>query len=51
MLPATVLRKMIVGRLPVKLMDSRIADSIDFMVERVSIIQFYATIWTRGKVP
>ena len=37
MLPATVLRKMIVGRLPVKLMDSRIADSIDFMVERVSI--------------
>ncbi|ROT73278.1 putative maspardin isoform X2, partial [Penaeus vannamei] len=35
MLPATLLKKMIIGRFPRKLMDSQIADSIDFMVERL----------------
>lgn len=36
-LPATLLKKMIIGRFPRKLMDSYIADSIDFMVERVRV--------------
>lgn len=35
MLPATLLKKMIIGRFPRKLMDSQIAESIDFMVERL----------------
>ncbi|CAL4082689.1 unnamed protein product [Meganyctiphanes norvegica] len=35
MLPATLLKKMIIGRFPKKLMDAQIADSIDFMVERL----------------
>ena len=39
MLPATLLKKMIIGRFPRKLMDSQIADSIDFMVERVRIVK------------
>ncbi|XP_045616719.1 maspardin isoform X2 [Procambarus clarkii] len=38
MLPATLLKKMIIGRFPRKLMDSHIADSIDFMVERLDSI-------------
>ncbi|KAK7063115.1 Maspardin [Halocaridina rubra] len=35
MLPATLLKKIIIGRFPRKLMDAHIADSIDFMVERL----------------
>ncbi|KAK4306618.1 hypothetical protein Pmani_021569 [Petrolisthes manimaculis] len=35
MMPGTLLKKMIIGRFPRKLMDHNIADSIDFMVERL----------------
>ncbi|XP_050725928.1 maspardin-like isoform X2 [Eriocheir sinensis] len=38
MLPATLLKKMIIGRFPRKMMDSHIADSIDFMVERLECL-------------
>ncbi|XP_076046460.1 maspardin-like isoform X1 [Oratosquilla oratoria] len=35
MLPSTLLKKMIISRFPRKMMDADIADSIDFMVERL----------------
>ncbi|KAG7170665.1 Maspardin-like [Homarus americanus] len=38
MLPATLLKKIIIGRFPRKLMDSNIANSIDFMVERLETL-------------
>ncbi|MPC32293.1 Maspardin [Portunus trituberculatus] len=38
MLPSTLLKKMIIGRFPRKLMDPHIADSIDFMVERLECL-------------
>jgi hypothetical protein len=38
MLPSLVLKKMLMGNLTAFKVDSRIADSVDFMVERVSIL-------------
>lgn len=38
MLPAVVLKKMVMGNFEAKKTDADIADSIDFMVERVSVV-------------
>ena len=37
MLPSLVLKKMVMGNFNAFQVDNRIADSIDFMVERVSV--------------
>ena len=40
MMPALILKKMVMGNFDKSLNDSDIADSIDFMVEKVSVLSF-----------
>ena len=46
-MPAFVLKKMIMNNFTTQEVDEDIADSIDFMVERVSETLFFSSIYSR----
>ena len=52
MLPSVVLKKMIIGNLSSDRSDLSIAQAIDFMTERVSLIEVYLGVfaWTWLKI-